>query len=99
MIIEHEVFRLAAGVTVDEFLDADTRVQDEVAPFCAGFMRRTTARSLTDDGQWLIETLWATPEDAEAAARSDHAVVRALLDRVDESSRSVHRYATREWIV
>ena len=92
MIIEHHTFRLAAGVDEAGFLDADRRVQTEFAPFRAGFIRRTTARSM--DGRWLVETLWGTPDDAEAAARSDDPVMSDFLACVDPSTAEVRHYET-----
>lgn len=92
MIIEHHVFELADGVSDDDFLAADVAVQTEFAPFRAGFIRRTTARGV--DGEWLVETLWGTPDDAEAAARSDDPVQAGFLACVDAESASVRHYAT-----
>ena len=92
MIIEHHTFRLAEGVDDETFLEADRRVQTEFSPFRAGFIRRTTGRAA--DGEWLVETLWGTPDDAEAAARSDDPVMQGLLDCIDASSASVRHYAT-----
>ena len=92
VIIEHHTFRLAEGVDDEAFLGADRRVQTEFSPFRAGFVRRTTARAA--DGQWLVETLWGTPDDAEAAARSDDPVMRAFLDCIDAGSASVRHYTT-----
>lgn len=92
MIIEHHTFRLVEGVTDEGFLAADGRVQTAHAPFCAGFIRRTTARGV--DGEWLVETMWGTPDDAEAAARSDDPAQVAFLACVDAASASVRHYAT-----
>ena len=92
MIIEHHTFRLADDVAEEAFLEADRQVQTEFAPFRAGFIRRTTARAA--DGEWLVETLWGTPDDAEAAARADHPVMREFLSCVDADTASVRHYAT-----
>jgi hypothetical protein len=92
VIIEHHTFRLAEGVGDDTFLEADRRVQSEFSPFRPGFIRRTTARAA--DGEWLVETLWGTPDDAEAAARADDPAMQALLDCIDAGSASVRHYAT-----
>ncbi len=92
MIIEHHTFRLADGVAEGAFLDADRRVQTESAPFCPGFIRRTTARSA--DGGWLIETLWGSAADAESPERADHPAVRALSECIDAVTSAVHHYET-----
>lgn len=92
MIIEHHVFRLAAGVDEADFLAADVAVQTGFAPFQQGFVRRTTARGA--DGQWLIETFWYSHDDAQAAVDSDHAAVVALAACVDPSSESRERFET-----
>ena len=92
MIIEHHTFRLADGVSDEVFLDADRRVQTEFAPFRAGFIRRTTARG--SDGEWLVETLWGTPDDAEAAVRAGDPVLQSLLDCIDPATASVRHWST-----
>ncbi len=92
MIIEHHTFRLGGDVAEGAFLDADRRVQTESAPFCPGFIRRTTARG--DDGTWLVETLWASRADAEAAATRDDEVVAAFDHCIDPATSSVRRYET-----
>lgn len=92
MIIEHHTFRLADGVSDEAFLAADRRVQTEFAPFRAGFVRRTTARGA--DGEWLVETLWGTPDDAEAAARAGDPVLQSLLDCIDPATASVRHWST-----
>lgn len=94
MIIEHHTFRLADGVSDDAFLAADRRVQTELSPFRTGFVRRTTARDLA--GGWLVETLWESTDDAEAAAGSQDAVQVEFLDCIDAASASVRRYSTLE---
>ena len=92
MIIEHHVFRLAAGVDETDFLAADVAVQTGFAPFQQGFVRRTTARGA--DGQWLIETFWYSHGDAQAAVDSDHAAVVALAACIDDSAERIDRFET-----
>lgn len=92
MIVEHHVFRLGPGVGEDALLAADRRVQTEFAPFQPGFIRRTTARGT--DGEWLVETLWGTTDEAVAAARSAHPAVDALDGCIDPATVSVRRYET-----
>lgn len=64
-MIELFTFVLADGVSVDDFLAADKRVQQEFFPYQHGAARRTTARN--DDG-WIVITLWSSREAADAAA-------------------------------
>lgn len=92
MIIEHRTFVLADAVDEDDFLAADRRVQAEFAPFQPGFIRRTTARGPA--GSWLVETMWMTEADAEAAAASSDAAVTELRAMVDPTSETVRRYET-----
>lgn len=92
MIIEHRMFRLAAGTDEAAFLAADRRVQEEVAPFQHGFIRRTTARGV--DGRWLVETLWSSDIDAAAAAEGDGPAADSLRVCVDPDSVEVVRWTT-----
>ena len=92
MIIEHRTFRVAAGVGDAQLLEADRRIQTEVAPFQPGFIRRTAARG--PDGRWLVETLWYDLASAEAASAADHPAVRALDATVDPGSVRVERWTT-----
>ena len=94
MVIEVLRFRLAAGVGDAAFLDADRRVQTELVPNQTGFLRRTTARS--DDGEWLVLTLWASAgeADASAAASVEHPAGMAFVASVDGATAEERRYAT-----
>lgn len=92
MIIEHRVFRLADGVDDERFREADRRVQTEVAVFQPGFVRRTTARSA--DGRWLVETFWATEDDAVNAEQLSDDASTAFRELVDGGSERVDRYVT-----
>jgi hypothetical protein len=85
-MLEQQHFQLAAGADEDAFLAADARAQVEVAYRQRGLLRRTTMRA--DDGEWLVATLWATREDADAA----EPVIGALLPFIDASSLRVRRY-------
>jgi hypothetical protein len=69
VVVETCVFRLAGGVDDLAFLAADRRVQQEVIPNAAGFVRRTTARG--DDGSWLVITLWADAAAADGQPAQD----------------------------
>jgi hypothetical protein len=85
-VIENQTFRLAAGADEDEFRAADARAQQEIAYQQRGLVRRTTARS--DDGEWLVSTIWSTSADADAAAP----VLDALLEHIDASTVRTSRY-------
>jgi hypothetical protein len=85
-VIENQTFRLAAGTDEHAFLADDARVQQEVAYRQPGLARRTVARS--DDGEWLVSTIWATVEQADAAA----SVIDALAAHVDASTLRTTRY-------
>lgn len=92
MIIEHRTFRLADGADEDELLEADRRVQQEVAPFQHGFIRRTTARG--DGGRWLVETLWFDEACADAARGSGGPLADAFEALVDDRSVRTERWST-----
>jgi hypothetical protein len=90
VIIEHRTFRLAVGTADATFLAADRRVQQEVAPFEPGFVRRTTARG--DDGRWLVETLWFDDASATAAEATDAPAVAALRGCIDPATLRIERW-------
>ena len=62
MLIETTTFRVADDAG---FVEVDARFQQEVAYQRPGLVRRTTARA--DDGQWIVITIWESPEAADAA--------------------------------
>jgi heme-degrading monooxygenase HmoA len=92
-LIETTTFRLARGSDEQAFLSSDRRVQTELIPNQPGFLRRTTARS--DDG-WLVLTLWANNEDAEAyaALAAGHEVQVEFEQHIDAASVTIRRYET-----
>lgn len=92
MIIEHRTFELAAGSDEGDLLAADRRVQQEVAPFAPGSIRRTTARGA--DGRWLIETLWYDDASADAAESAEGPAVEALRACIDPATVRVLRWST-----
>ena len=92
MIIEHRTFRLAAGAEEGALLEADRRVQTEVAPFQHGFIRRTTARHT--DGRWLVETLWYDDACASAAAEEASPAADALAALIEPGSERTERWTT-----
>ena len=77
-VIEIQTFQLADGVDPAVFVEADARAQTEVAYRQSGLVRRTTAKG--DDGEWLVVTLWASNEQADAAT-SALAGLSAFVDR------------------
>jgi hypothetical protein len=97
-VIEIMTFRLAAGTDEASFLDADRRVQVEFIPRHPGFMRRTTARGVTTDGEWAVVVLWGSSSDADAsrALAARHPAAQAFDALVDPSSVDVRRYETLE---
>jgi hypothetical protein len=84
MVIETTTFRLGAGVDDARFLRADERVRTGFLYRQRGMLRATTARG--DAGEWIVVVLWASPDDADAAAAGagndeGSAEVMALLDQ------------------
>jgi heme-degrading monooxygenase HmoA len=92
-IVEITVFRLAEGVADQSFLDLDRRIQTELVPNQAGFIRRTTARHGED---WLVVTLWASDADAAAYQRAvaGHPVQAEFEDAVEAGTLHLTRYTT-----
>ena len=86
MVIETFTFRLAAGASRDEFVAADKEWQTELIPNSPGYLRRTTACS--DDGRWLVTTLWWTKENADAfrAEAASTEIAKRLFALVDADS-------------
>jgi hypothetical protein len=82
-VIETTTFRLTEGTEDDAFLAADEWARTSFLYQQPGLLRATTARN--EDAAWIVVVLWATVEDAEAAAaRADadpaSAQVRGLVD-------------------
>ena len=65
MLIEVVTFGLRDGVSEAQLLEADAALQRDIAPFCEGFVRRTTARS--SDGGWAVVTFWYDRATADRA--------------------------------
>jgi hypothetical protein len=85
-VIENQTFRLVAGADEAAFRADDGRVQQEIAYRQPGIVRRTTA--VSDDGEWLVSTLWASRAHADAAA----SVLDALAEHIDASTIRTSRY-------
>ena len=94
-MITLRTFRLADKAVEADFLEADTRMQEDFAYQQPGLLRRTTAKNL--EGEWLILELWSSPEavdGAEARSREDP-VAQAFLAFVDPSTMRSSRYVER----
>jgi len=92
-VVEVTTFRLADGADVDAFLRDDRRVQTELVPNQPGFLRRTTARR---GDHWLVVTLWAGLEQAEAfdVVSAAHPVQEAFAAHMEPGSLTVGRFET-----
>jgi hypothetical protein len=93
-VVETVRFRLVPGADAEAFLEADRRVQVEVVPTRAGFLRRTTARG--EGGEWLVVSLWQSIADADAALEEteDHPAMREFLSLVEAPSFERRCYET-----
>ena len=92
-IVETSTFRLVAGANEQAFLASDRRVQTELVPNQAGFIRRTTARR---GERWLVVTLWGSQRDALAFddLATGHPVQLEFERHIDPAGMSTHRYET-----
>jgi heme-degrading monooxygenase HmoA len=80
MVIETNRFRLVDGVDDAAFLEADEQVRTGFLYQRPGIVRATTAKS--DDDEWIVIVLWASDEDADAAA--DAAQEDAAVKRLEQ---------------
>ena len=78
-VMETTTFRLADGVDEAAFLQVDEQARTGFLYHQPGMMRATTARA--DDGEWIMVVLWASYEDADAAAEVER--VDPAMDRFD----------------
>jgi hypothetical protein len=93
-VIETTTLRLADGVDDATLLAADEKVRTGFLYQQPGLVRATTARG--DDGQWIVVVLWASDDDADAAAaraETDPAYA-ALTALVDGATLHRRRYTT-----
>lgn len=67
-MIEVMTFRLAKGVSDQQFLAADRRLQTKHSPRQHGLLRRTTGQ--TDSGDWVAVIHWQSAEDHAAAMKT-----------------------------
>ena len=86
MLIEITTFRLAAGVSEEDFLAADERVRTGVLYRAPDIVRATTARS--DDGHWVLVVLWGSDQPAVDVMATELAAL------VDAESVEQRRYRT-----
>jgi hypothetical protein len=93
-VIEVVTFRLAPGLSEEEFLDADGRAQSEFFYTQRGLVRRTTARGA--DGDWVALMLWGSSDDADASAEASrhHATASRWAMCLEPSSVVTNRYTT-----
>jgi hypothetical protein len=94
VLIEIDMFQLAAETSEVAFLEADRAVQAEVVPRAAGFVRRTTARGA--GGDWAVITLWRSEAEADASEElsREHPAQIRFMELVDGSSRRTSRWTT-----
>jgi len=81
MVVDVVTFSLRPEADTASFLEVDKELQALVSIEGAGFIRRTTARS--NDGTWLVVSLWATQPDADASAASTDATRAAFMGYLD----------------
>ncbi|MBV8386608.1 MAG: hypothetical protein JO248_09550 [Acidimicrobiia bacterium] len=86
-VIETRTFRLADGIDEAEFLEADEQARTGFLYHQAGMMRATTARA--DAGEWIVVVLWASYEDADAAAEVER--TDPHMDRFDHMTAGADR--------
>jgi hypothetical protein len=93
-MIEMMRFRLAPGVTTEEFLKADKALQSDFAYQQPGLLRRTTA--VDDEGNWIVIDLWRSQADSDACSQrwDDDEVAQRLADLMDKGSTRIERYKT-----
>jgi hypothetical protein len=93
-VVEFTVFHLREGADDGAFLEADKRLQREVLPHHAGFLRRTVARA--DNGDYAVLTLWEGTDDATASATrcASDPLAGAVEAFVDPDTRRSRRFET-----
>lgn len=92
-VIEVTTFRPAAGIDDQAVLAGDRDAHLASLTGRPRALRRTTARA--DDGAWLVLTLWASADDAEAASSRDGGALAAPLAALaDPASVTTRRFTT-----
>ena len=94
MFIVVWTFRLKPGISEDEFLAANERMQTDFVYQQPGFVRRTTARG--KDGEWLVIGVWSTQHEAAIAGQvaNGDPISRTANAMVDPSTVTVKRFET-----
>jgi hypothetical protein len=94
VVVEIMTFRLRAGASEANFLEADGRVQTEFAYQQPGMVRRTTARG--EEGDWVVVDFWRSARDADACLEGWHRepAPLAFMALVDEGTVRVQRFET-----
>lgn len=90
-------FQLREGVTDDDFLRRNRKVENEYMALRQGFRSRRTARA--DTGEWLVFVHWASTADADATMNSFMAApeTQEFLAAVDPQTVSSGRYQLVEY--
>jgi hypothetical protein len=92
-VVETTTFRLASGVSRDDFLALDRRVQTELVYGQHGLVRRTTTHR---GGEWMVVTLWGSESDAAAfeSSAAGHPLQGEFDALVEPGSLERRRYDT-----
>lgn len=92
-VIETITFRLNPDASVDEFSQANARVEAEYLPAQPGFNRSTRVTTLSADGTWTISLRWDSASDADASMASfmDAPATQDYLSAIDMDTMSMRR--------
>jgi hypothetical protein len=90
--IEVLTFRLRAGVSAEEFVSENRKIQNELVALQRGFLSRETARG--EDGEWLVVVRWESRADSAAsmAAFGASPLTGAFLGMIDMGSMVANAY-------
>jgi len=85
-------FHLLDGISDEDFLRRNRRVEDGYMSLRKGFRSRSTARSA--DGEWLVTVHWESSADADATMASFFGApeTQEFLAAVDKKTVSSGRY-------
>jgi len=91
-IIEIVTFRLGTGVTEEQFLVEDNKVEKDHVVKQPGFISRETARG--EDGECLVVVHWQSAADAEASMNSFSSApgASAYMSLMDSPTLKMKRY-------
>ncbi len=95
-VIEIASFRLAQGVTEDQFLVENGKVESDHVVHQPGFLSRQTAQG--EDDEWLVIVHWESTEAADASMEGfmDAPATQAFLGAIDSDTYSMKRYSVVE---